>query len=330
MEHEQVRRVVEAATRAPSVHNSQPWRFSEVAGPDGSPVALDLHADRSRSLDVLDADGRDLHLSCGAALEFASIALRAGGTAVEVALLPDPGDPDLLARIEFTGAEAPAPAEAALYEAIPLRYTERDRFDDDAVGHEIAEELRAEALARGCFLRVLDRPGDEVAVAVLLARADEIERGDDRYEGEVAAWLRDDPSAEDGIPKAAFPDLPVAERASSYKLRDFAPGQPAAERAAGEPVAPPVEHPFVCLIGSDGDDPKSWLAAGQALARVLLRAASHHIQAQPMTQVTEVAPTRAMLSRDLGLVGHPQILLRMGYAHGRPVTGRRPVESVLD
>ena len=93
---EQLRHVVQTAGLAPSVHNTQPWRFVERS--DG----LELRADASRRLAVLDADGRQLHLSCGAALLHARLAARALGLDVEVQLLPDPDDPERLADLRIT------------------------------------------------------------------------------------------------------------------------------------------------------------------------------------------------------------------------------------
>ena len=83
------------------------------------------------------------------------------------------------------------------------------------------------------------------------------------------------------------------------------------------------------MLGTPGDDPLSWLEAGRALARLLLRAAEEGIAASPMTQVLEIPATREMLGHQLGLVGHPQILLRLGYGHGHSVSPRRPVDEVL-
>ena len=74
------------ALRAPSVHNTQPWRWR--LGDD----AVQLHADRGRHLVATDPDGRDLVLSCGAALHHLLVALAAQGVEVEVDRLPDPED----------------------------------------------------------------------------------------------------------------------------------------------------------------------------------------------------------------------------------------------
>src|SRR5687768_6760393 len=97
--------VIEAATLAPSVHNTQPWRF--VLRPDG----FDLLADPGRRLPVLDPTGRLLHLSCGAALVTARTAARALGLAADVELLPDPEWPDLLARLTVSPGAVPDDAE---------------------------------------------------------------------------------------------------------------------------------------------------------------------------------------------------------------------------
>jgi hypothetical protein len=111
---------VEHALRAPSVHNTQPWRWRFRAG------GVDLYADRGRHLAATDPDGRDLLLSCGAALHHLRVALAAGGLAVAVERTPDPEDADHLATVTIT-AGPPDPADAALFREIPRRRTDRRR-----------------------------------------------------------------------------------------------------------------------------------------------------------------------------------------------------------
>ena len=334
MNTEELRTVVELATRAPSVHNTQPWRFAGRTAPDGDVEVVDVFPDRERSLEVIDPEGRDLHLSCGAAVEFARIGVRALGRSCSVHLLPEREQPDHLAWIEIGGGEPPTEEELRLHAAVPDRYTARERFDDTPVPQDVVARLEHAASELGAWLRVLGEKADEVTLAVLLARSDEIERHDERYEAELATWLNRPREAGDGIPPAAV--VPTHERASSLQLREMERkgGEDTPPKGAGgtegATAPPPVEHPLVCIIGTPGDDRHAWLQAGEALGRLLLEAAAAGVQASPLTQVTEVASARAMLAGGLGLVGHPQIVLRMGYAHGRPTTPRRPVESVLD
>jgi nitroreductase len=346
MKAEELRTIVEAATRAPSVHNTQPWRFGERRDPTGQIAGIDVFADRSRMLDVIDPEGRDLHLSCGAAIEFARIAIRSLGRACTVHLQTEPLRPDHVAFIDIAAAEPATDEELRLFAAVPARYTAREAFDETPVPDGLIERLKLIASTFGAWIRVVGQHDDEVTLAVLLSRSDDIERADDRYVAELTAWLHRPATAGDGIPEEAIPGLKPKERALSFRLRDMRSGsadegvadEGGAAGGAEEPESvsdhrdspPPAEHPLVCIIGTPGDDSYAWLQAGRALGRVLLEAAAEGVQASPMTQVTEVSPTRMMLAQGLGLVGHPQIVLRMGYAHGRPTTPRRPVDSVLD
>ncbi|MDQ2875014.1 MAG: hypothetical protein M3Y33_09580, partial [Actinomycetota bacterium] len=85
--------LVAAAGRAPSLHNSQPWRF-RVRGD-----VVELHADPGRALRQVDPEGRELVISCGAALFGLRLGLRRLGYVPRVELRPDPGQPGLLARV---------------------------------------------------------------------------------------------------------------------------------------------------------------------------------------------------------------------------------------
>ena len=93
-----------------------------------------------------------------------------------------------------------------------------------------------------------------------------------------------------------------------------------------------MERPTVVLLGTDDDDRHAWLVAGRALGRVLLLATAAGVAASPLTQALDWPATRTRLSSRLSLVGHPQMLLRMGYPPERrrgAISGRRPVDEVL-
>jgi nitroreductase len=327
---EDVRTVVELASLAPSVHNSQPWRFVW----DTAAGALEVREDATRALPVLDAGGRERVLSCGAAVLHARLALASLSWDVRADLLPEEADPTLLARLVVVGRTRPSAADADLATAIPRRSTDRERYDERPLPTEVVSALHAAVDAEGAWARVVGQEGSDepVELQLLLGHADELLRADPAYRAELAAWRRDD--AVDGVPSSAVPAEPVARRGSSWALRDFDPAEHEVTALVDDDPEPPVaEHPTVLVLGTEGDDRAAWLTAGQALARLLLTATVHGLSAQPLTQLMEVPVLRERARHALGLVGSPQVLLRLGYpASSRPgalSTSRRPVEQTL-
>jgi nitroreductase len=323
--------VVAAATRAPSIHNTQPWRF--VAAPD----RLDVSLDTGRALPVLDPTGRQQIISCGSAIEFAVVALTAAGHAVEVDLLTDDADPDHLATVRVTGSHEATDDDRALAAAIDRRHTVRAAFQPRAVPTDLVDRLQRDAAAFGTWFKPITSSEEEVATVFLIARAEEMEQSDPAYLAELESWVRTDPAAVDGVPIEAVPSGDPHARPSNWLIRDFVVGgreQSPPFLPAGDPDAPPpdVERPTVVLMGTDGDDRYAWLLAGRALGRVLLGATAAGVAASPLTQALDWPATRTRMQQRLSLVGHPQMLLRMGYAPetaGQAVSGRRPVADVL-
>ena len=330
MEHEDWERVVAAATRAPSIHNTQPWLF--VAEPD----RLEVYLDRERALPVLDPTARQQVISCGSAVEFAVVALTAEGHETEVDTLTDDADPDHLATVHLTGRRAASDDDRALADAIEHRHTVRAPFQSRAVPTGMIDRLLSEAAPYGAWVKPITRSEEEVATVFLISRAEEIEQGDPAYLAELQSWLRTDPTAVDGVPVEAVPSGDPHARPSNWLIRDFVVGQrdSADFLAAGDPDAPPpeVERPTVVLLGTAGDDRYAWLQSGRALGRLLLVGTASGVAASPLTQALDWPVTRTRMKSRLSLVGHPQMLLRMGYPPEPvtgPVSGRRPVSDVL-
>lgn len=332
MDQQVLHDVVEKAGRAPSIHNTQPWRF--VAHGD----VIELWTDPDRGLAVLDPSGRARHLSCGAALLHARVAADAAGHPADIVLAPDPARPEHLADLRLTSG-SPA-GDHDLADAITTRRTDREAFTSEPLSHDVVAALRRAAEAEGCWLRVVDSSDDETAVAVLLSRADELESKDPAYREELRRWTGGGDRADDGVPASAVPAADPARRGTNVRLRDFVADRDASDGAAhgaDESEDPPtVERPLVALLGTPDDDVAAWLAAGQGLARLLLTATALGVSASPMTQPLEVPETRTRLASELGVLGHPQMLLRLGHAsHDGPSsdaarTPRRSVQDVLE
>jgi hypothetical protein len=320
-----LRLAVESATRAPSVHNTQPWRFrvSDV----GTGGSIDLYADRSRSLPVIDPTGRQLQISCGVALLFLRVALRAADFDAVVDIRPD-DDPDHLAHVVAVPGSRATAGEQALAAAILRRHSQRSAFQSRALEPELLTEFRRAAESEGAWLAVVHRRDDQITLTTLLSRADREEARDPDYGQELRTWLRTEPSP-DGVLVQSLP--PHVERHTDVDLRNFNPGR-VGEQPAELPEQTPVdEHPALVVLGTDGDGAKDHLTAGMALGRLLLRATDSGVSASLLGQVMDLPGPRAALRDELNIVGEPQIVLRLGYgtSGSEAASGRRAVDEVL-
>ncbi|MCD4535422.1 hypothetical protein LRP67_15110 [Nocardioides sp. cx-169] len=306
------RRVVELACGAPSVHNTQPWLW-RVSG-----SRIDLYADRSRQLPFSDPTGRNLTISCGAALHYARVAATALGMPAEVVRMPDPLDVDHLATLQLRPGPRPPDAIEHL-SALGRRATDRRRFTSWPVPEERLASLAASVKRSGVRVLPLVEPSLRFRVELLVNRARDRQLDDPRLAAEQRAWV--DRSPLEGMPSAALPELAAQQPPS---------------RGHAAPAAPDlVEGPDGLLaLCTDTDAPGDWLQAGEALSELWLAATVEGLSVVPLSQVIEVASTRFSLETEVfGGMTVPQIIVRIGWQEiGRsqlPRTPRRPVDEVL-
>jgi nitroreductase len=314
--------VVGLARLAPSVHNTQPWLFHAAED------VLTLRRDLARRLPALDPAGRQQTISCGAALYLARLGLRLQrfDSVVES---PTSTRDGFLAQLRAAPGRPVTAEEIVLEHAGRSRHTQRGVFQNRPVAQDVVAAMRDAAQEQGAWVRMLRAPTDQVALAVLVARAEEAEISDPSYRDELATWTNRPSGTRDGVPGAAIPDL--RHRASTLKLRDFSPAD---EPGSDEPVdveALPLspEHVLAMVLGTVGDGVSDWLLAGQALAAMLLRAGIDGVQASPLGQVVDQPWSRRRQASEIGCVGHPQMVPRVGHAFPGPATPRRPVGDVL-
>ncbi len=321
------------AVLAPSILNAQPWHFAVGDG------VVELSEDRGRRLKVVDPEGREAAISCGAALFNLCVAARSFGLAPDVELLGEAAAP-AVARVRLGQQSKPASLEdRQLRDAIPERRTSRGGFEERKVPREVLGRLEHAAAAEGARFAWTDAVGRRKEIAALVAEAERAHLSNPDYRNELRDWLLDRRrERHESLREAYYRMGTLAGRTAIHPRgsdevtmeaaslgRAFASEESAAARLQALVAASPV----VALVSTDHDTPTDWLRAGVALERVLLTATAEGLSASFLNAPTELRRLRNRLSSLLGAEGHPQVLMRLGYHPPVSATPRRPLAEVV-
>ena len=316
-----IRDAVMLACRAPSLHNSQPWRW--VA--DGA--VLHLFADRTRLMLATDSTGREVILSCGAVLDHLRVAMAAVGWDTAVERFPDPHNPDYLAKLAFSPMqESLTGAHRPWVDAILARRTDRLPFAAPTDWATLEPALRLAILRHHVMLDVvLEDARPQLAEVSRLTEA--LRRYDPSYQSELRWWVSPY-ELDDGVPQSAL--------VSAWEARgvDVARAFPPAKRGDRR-VEVGDDHSKIIVLSTHNEDARlDVLRCGEALSTVLLECTLAGMATCTLTHMTEVAPSRdiiRLLTRQAGL---PQLLIRVGsppaIKQNLPPTPRRPLSEVLE
>ncbi len=309
---------VELACHAPSLHNSQPWRWVNKG------ATVELFVDPTRIVTSADSSGREAILSCGAALDHLRVAMAAVGWDTHVDPFPNPNNLDHLASIDFTPMTYIGRARRDRANAITLRHTDRRPFRPPNDWPSLQPLLRNCVDEHQVGLEVLgDDARPRLAEATRLSEA--LRRYDDSYHHELSCWTA--PTREhDGIPRGAL--VSGVEACGVGVNREFPTD------ADPEGVGSRHDQAKIMLLWTAEDTRADALNCGQALSAVLLECTVAGLATCPITHATELEPGRDML-RNLtdGRADVPQVLIRVGIAPSGPIpaaTPRRPLGEVLE
>lgn len=310
---EKLQFVLHYALLAPSVLNTQPWRFKF------NNDAIEIHANHSRALPVVDPMHRELIISCGAALEHLAVAIKHFGYVPEIRHFPDATQPDLLATIQLGSQETPSSEDALIFYALHRRSTHRKPFRPRSVSPGLFPDLVLAASSPETWSVLIPDDEPRRAIANLIAEADVIQGRDPQFREELARWLTPSGAKRaNGIPAdvRGIGHLgSLLENLLTTKV-DFGPRRAAAHRKLAE------NSPLIVVIGTLNDTPPAWLYAGRALARLLLRSRAAGVFASFFSQPVQVPETRRKLAEFCNTDGQPQIVLRLGY--GDNIAARTP------
>jgi hypothetical protein len=312
---EDVALLLRAATAAPSLYNSQPWRFVVVEH------EARIFLDPDRRSPVADPQGRQQVIACGAALLNLRLAIRELGYEPQVSLWPAGGESDHLATVRGGSMATASATDRKLFAQIEQRHTNRRHFASRPIYPAARQVIRYAAICEGAQLRPIDSGSDRNTVIDLLVRAIRAQRSDLRLGSEMSRWLHTD-TEPDGMPVSAwqgakFPVPGLDEHSSGGNWEHT--------------IAGLVHSHTFFILSTPHDNATDWLVAGQAMQRTLLSATQLELAVSFFNQIVESPRLRAELADRLDLGGVPQMMMRVGYpAHRAVPTGRRPLTDIID
>ncbi|MDX2191961.1 MAG: nitroreductase family protein [Gemmatimonadales bacterium] len=318
---EQLAALVPYAILAPSGHNTQPWRFRLLGD------VLELRADATRQLRVVDPDDRAMIISCGAAIGAARVAARRFGLELDVRLLPGTEDADRLAWLTVRPGAAASSDDLSRFDALLRRATNRRAYAPTPLPAPLVARVVAAAARHGVTVRPVTDRAEREYVGMLVDEGDRIQASDPAFRAELSAWVHANSDRRgDGMPGAAFGFGELASHIGPLVMRWLDWGK--VQGAKDHDLA--AHAPALFVFAAPADAPADWLACGMALLDVLLELTSVGVACSFLNQPVEVAALRGSLQAFLALEARPQLVLRAGYAEEVAHTPRRPAAEVLE
>ncbi|GAA1615579.1 nitroreductase [Kribbella sancticallisti] len=311
---EQIDLLLKAAVAAPSMHNTQPWRF-EI-----DRHAINIYLDGSRALPAEDPTGRAMRIAAGAATFNLRCAAAAMGCGSWFGLMPDRYDPDLVARVVVEPINEPDRVLKQLAQEIPRRHTSREPVRPVHLAAEVRALLSKAAMTEQAELTWLPAPKVK-EVLDLLVDTDLREIGDWHRRAERAHWVGGERST-DGVPSSV-----LGPRSAAYPspVRDMgtSPTDQTRSRAVFE------ADPVLAVLSTNADTRADQVAAGLALQRMLLTATREGLKASFLNQPLEYDDLRRAVQRSTGKPGHAHMVIRFGHSTVTATTPRRPVSAFV-
>ncbi|WP_019971553.1 Acg family FMN-binding oxidoreductase [Mycobacterium sp. 141] len=314
-----IKDAVTLACRAPSMHNSQPWRWVAAGR------TVELFVDPDRAPRHADTSGREALISCGAVLDHFRVAMAAAGWTTNVDRFPNPNDLHHLASLDFSPLGFVTDGHRRRADAILLRRTDRLPFAAPPDWESVEPRLRSSVNAELVRVDVV-RDDLRAELAEASALTESLRLYDSSYHAELEWWTSDF-SGREGIPHSSLVSAAESDRVDVGRTFPVTHHRER-RREVGE------DHSKIMVLSTYDDTHDAMLQCGEMLSAVLLDATLAGLATCTLTHITELPASRQIVATLIGQPTTPQVLIRIGLVPSLddvpPATPRRPVNEVFE
>jgi hypothetical protein len=315
------REIISYAIKAPSGHNTQPWKFKILD------KAIEVYPNFDHSLPVVDSSNRELYISLGCAVENLCIAAEVKGY-LAVPSICKTNNNTYYIHIEMTPQ---APAFNSLFESIDKRQTNRSIYSYKPISPDTLKVIRYMPDETGVHHFVYIN-GDTVyrSLSDYIYQGNTIQMSDKLFKNELLSWIRFNPrqvkKTMNGLSYKVMGSPSTPSFMGKMLVRCFL--KPGKQNAADKQKL--ESSSCFVLFTTSHNTPEEWIMAGRSLERMLLKTTSLNMANGFMNQPCEIPELAARMQAQLPINHeHPTILIRLGYAQSMPYSPRKSVEEVI-
>lgn len=313
--------LVECAIKAPSGHNTQPWKFENIEN------GINIHPDFKRALPVVDTENYELYISLGCALENLLIAAKQKGYTCKVQY-PEKSVNGII--IELTKDDTDKVAPDNLFNEISKRQVTKSKYNARSLSDDVLKQLGSSFKFEGISIRILDSKKDLENLIPLIIEANNLQFNNRDFLNELVHWIRfsknEAEKKKDGIYSATMGMPGLGRLLGSLVMKNFVTTKSEEKR-----LIELLKHSQgLAIFISDTNNAEAWVKTGQAFQRFGLTATHLGVSHAHLNMPCEEIVVRQKLTKVLGIENkHPLLLIRYGYADRMPYSYRRSFEDVL-
>ncbi len=316
---QQLLKLINLAAQAPSGHNTQPWKF--ILNNDEVVIAPDF----SRALPHADADNHALYISLGCAMENFCIAATQYGYDTQISY-PVKGKANTI-RIKLSKSQAPQ--DSRWFGMITKRQVSRGKYQPQPLSENLIKKLQQELCTDDVQLLFFNGPEQKAKLTPFINRGIEKQYKNKAFKQELSHWMRFSEKAAlksgDGLwaSSLGLPSMPAG--IGKFVVSHFVSAKSEKKR-----VASLVEHSgALALLVATSDTALNWIALGRVFQRFGLETTRLGLKHAHLNMPCEEKEIRRQMTEELGLSGHPLLLLRVGQGNDMPYSFRRNIYEII-
>ena len=313
--------LVECAIKAPSAHNTQPWKFQNID------TGIIIQPDFKRALSVVDAENYELYISLGCALENLLIAAKQKGYNC---LIKYPSNASDTIVIDITKDNSGKDTHDVLFNEITKRQVTKSKYNDKAISDGVLQQLSSSFNFEGVSLRILNGKKNYETIIPLIIEANNLQFNNKDFLNELVHWIRfsknEAEKKKDGIWSATMGMPGLGRFLGGLVMKNFVTAKSEEKR-----LIDLLNHTQgLAIFISDTNNAEAWVKTGQAFQRFGLTATHLGISHAHLNMPCEESAVRQKLAKVLGLENkYPLLLIRYGYSEKMPYSYRRNLEEVI-